>query len=183
MKSFKRISFLLSFFICASCSDELDFNQLDDYVNTPVITSALGYFTIVPAKFFNADGTVQGNSIVDISEFRGFEQAFIRDNVVKLVLNSEFRNEFDRDVTIRIDFLNNNGIITHRFEPAVIQSNDLNPSPFSEEIIIASNRNVLNTTQLRITVELEDTGTQMNPSDVSEFELKSAITFYLESKI
>ena len=183
MKSLQRISFILSFFICISCSDELDFNQLDDYVNTPEVTSALVYFTIVPAQYFNADGTVQSNSIEDNSDFRGFEHAFIRDNVVKLVFNSEFKNEFDRDVTVRIDLLNNNNIITHQFEPVIIQSNDLNPSPFSEEIIIASNTNVLNTTQLRITVELEDTGTQMNPSDVSEFELKSAVTFFLESKI
>lgn len=32
MKSSKKISFILSLFLIVSCSDSLDFNQLEDYV-------------------------------------------------------------------------------------------------------------------------------------------------------
>ena len=179
MKSLKKISFLLSFFLLFSCAESLDTSQLDDFVSEPIITSALTFFTAVPGQFFDATG-VQQNTITDISEFKGFEKGFVRDNVVKLDFNAEIKNEFDRDVTIQVEFLNVNNFITYSFTPIVVSDNDLD-FKYLEEIIIASNPNILTTTQVRISAEIENTGTQMNPSDTSEFEFKSAITFYIES--
>ena len=183
MKPFKKISFLLSFFVIISCYDSLDFDQIDDYVYKPVFTAALTYFKVTPAQFFDSSGTIQENSISDVSDFRGFKNNSIRNNVFKIVFNAEFKNEFDRDVTIQVDFLNENNIALYSFSPIFVESNNVNPPAFIEEVVIASNPNILNTTQVRIRADLENTGTQMNLNDTSEFEFKSSVTFYIESEL
>lgn len=183
MKSLQKISLILSLFILNSCYESLDFNQIDDYVSKPVFTSALTFFKVIPAKFFDSSGTIQQNSITDVSDFEIFQNSFIRDNVVKIVFNAETKNEFDRDVTIQVDLLNENNTSVYSFTPIFVESNNINPPLFTEEIVIASNLNILNTTQVRIRAKLENTGTQMNPNDTSEFEFKSSVTFYIESKL
>lgn len=182
MQSLKKISFIFSLLIVTSCYNSLDFDQIEDYISKPIYTAALTYLNVVPAKFFDSTGTVQQNSISDVSEFGGFDNYIVRNNVVKMVFNAEFKNEFDRDVTFKVAFLNDNDNVTYAFTPIFVESNDLNPPPFEEEVIINSNSIILTTTQVKITAELEDTGTQMNPLDISEFELKSSVTFYLESE-
>ena len=52
---------------------------------------------------------------------------------------------------------------------------------YLEEIEIASNSAILNTTQVKITAELENTGIQLNLNDPIEFEFKSSVTMYIES--
>lgn len=182
MKYLQKISLILSLFMLFSCYESLDVNQLDDYVSKPVFTAALTYFTVVPAKFFDSSGTIQENSISDISDFKPFENSTVRNNVVKMIFNAELKNEFDRDVTIQVEFLDDNDISIYSFVPIFVESEDVKPPPYEEEIIIASNPNILNATQVKLTAELENTGTQMNPSDTSEFEFKSSITIFLESE-
>lgn len=103
----------------------------------------------------------------------------IRGRVVKIVLNAELRNAFDRDVVVQIEFLDKN-IVIYSFKPIIVSNNHKNFLPFEEEIIVASNSNVLNTAQIRVTVALKNIGIQRNPNDINEFEFKSAITLYLE---
>lgn len=180
MKYFKKINILVSFFIFFSCYESLDVNQLDDYVYRPVVTSALTYFKFSPIQFFDSSGTIQEDSITDESEFKGFEYNFLRDNVVKLEFNAEIKNEFDRDVTVQVEFLNENNVLIYRFRAMVVEEGNLNYTSL-EEIVIASNPNILNTANVRVIVELENTGVQMNPADTSEFEFKSSVTLYIES--
>ena len=185
MKSSKKISFILSLFLIVSCSDSLDFNQLEDYVIKSKQTAPLIYFTAVPAQFFDTTRTIQQNSISDsavISDFNDFQNNLIRGRVVKIVLNAELRNAFDRDVVVQIEFLDKN-IVIYSFKPIIVSNNHKNFLPFEEEIIVASNSNVLNTAQIRVTVALKNIGIQRNPNDINEFEFKSAITLYLESNL
>jgi hypothetical protein len=185
MKSPKKISFIISLFLIVSCSDSLDFNQFEDYVPKSKYTTPLIYFTVFPAQFFDSTRTIQQNSISDsavISDFDDFQDNLIRGRVVKIVLNAELRNAFDRDVIVQIEFLDENAVI-YSFRPIIVTNNHRNFLPFEEEIIIASNSNVLNTAQIRVTVTLENIDIQMNPNDMSEFEFKSAITLFLESNL
>ena len=99
-----------------------------------------------------------------------------------MIFNAEFKNEFDRDVTIQVDFLNRNNIIIYSFSPIFVESFDVNPAPYEEEIIIANNLQVLNATQVKITASLENTTTQLNPTDTSEFDFKSSVTLFIESE-
>lgn len=180
MFSLKKIYTLLCFLVLTSCYESLDFEQLDNYVSKPVFTSSLIYLKLLPGHFFDDSGENQQNRISDITIFKGFENEFLRDNTVKVDFNVEVKNEFDREVTFEVDLLNDNNAIIYSFVPIVVQSNDLEYT-FFEEIIIAQNPNVLNTTKVRISVEIENGGDPLNPKDISEFELKSSMSLYVES--
>lgn len=178
----KKISLVLSLFLLTSCYESLDFDQINDYVFKPVFTTALTYFKVVPAQFFDSSGTIQQTSVSEVSDFQIFNNNFFSENIVKIVFNSEMKNEFDRDVTILFELLNGSNNTVYSFTPIFVESNSINPPPFIEEIIIASNPNIANATQVRITAKLENTGVQMDLNDTSEFEFKSAITYYSETE-
>ncbi|MBG7613539.1 hypothetical protein IU405_14890 [Polaribacter sp. BAL334] len=179
MKSSSKFAFIASIFLFFSCAESLDFNQIDDYVNKPIFKASLTYFTVVPADFFDSTGTIQQNSISETTNFDALQSKFVKDNLVKLDLDVAIKNEFDREVKIRVEFLNNN-VTVYTFTPIIIQGNTLNYK-YLEEIEIASNSAILNTTQVKITAELENTGIQLNLNDPSEFEFKSSVTMYIES--
>lgn len=177
-----KIVFVLGILLLNSCAEALDFNQLEDYVLQPVYTSALTYFKVTPIQFFDQNG-IQQNSREDITDFIVFENSYFRNNIVKLDFNAQFKNEFDRDVVIQVDFLDANNIVVYAFTTIIVESQDVSPPAYTEEIIIANHPNILSTTQVRFRAFLEDTGTQMNPLDTSEFEFKSSVSLFIESEI
>lgn len=179
MKLPNKISVIICFLVFSSCYESLDLNQLDNYVHKPVITSALTYFKMAPKQFFDANG-VQQNTRTDITDFKAFDNAFVRNNLVKTQFKAEIKNELDRDVTIQVEFLDQNDNTIYTFTPILVQEKDLNFT-YIEEIDIASNQNVLNTLKVKITAALENTGTQLNPNETSEFEFKSSVVLFFES--
>ncbi|WP_298780606.1 hypothetical protein [uncultured Polaribacter sp.] len=181
MKSKQKISFLLCFLMLTSCYQTLDFDQLDNYVLKPVYTSPITYFTVLPFQFFDSNG-IQQFSISEESEFPVFENSFFRDNVVKLDFNLEIRNEFDRNVILQIELIDNNNNSVYNFNSIEIDAGELNYS-FLEEIETTTNLNLTNTAKIRITAFIENTGTPMNSADTSEFVLKSSATIYIESSL
>ena len=181
MKAPIKVIILLCFFLLVSCYESLNFNQVDDYVSKSNFTSSLTYFTLVSAQFFDSNGN-QKNSVSDITNFYGFQNTYIKDNLVKLDFNAEIKNEFDREVTIQIDLLNNNNAVMYAFDPIIVESGNLNYL-FFKEIEIASNRNILNTEKVRITVRIDDTGAPMNANVTTEFVFKSSVVAFIESSI
>lgn len=181
MKFLKIIGLILSLFVVQSCYEKLDFDQLDDVVYRPVLTSSLTNFTLLPAQFFNSQG-VQQNSVSDTTIFDLLQDDLIQNDVFRIDFYVEMKNEFDRDLTIYVQFLDENNTVVYNFSPIQASSNTTNTT-YLEEIIIDQNPAILNTVRVLITVELENTGTQMNPNSTDEFELKSSITAYIESEI
>jgi hypothetical protein len=179
MKSINRISIILCLFILTSCYESLDFRQLDDVVFKPVFTSSLIHFTVVPSQFFDSAG-IQQNSISDITDIDGLQSWFNEEFLVKIDVNAEVINELDRGVTFTVELLNSDSDVVYTFTPIVIEAEDLNYS-YLEEVEIASNRGVLNSTKVRITAALENTGTPLDINDTRMFVFESSVTFYIES--
>lgn len=181
MKYFKTVFLFFLLFMVNSCAEKLDFNQIDNFVLKPVYSASLTNLTLLPWQFFNTLG-VQQSSIEDVSNFEVFQDPFIRNNVVKVDFYAAIKNDFDRAVTINIDFLDDNNNLVYRFNPIQVSSKDLNFT-YLEEIDLTVNPSVRNTLKVRIEAELENTGTSMNPNSLEEFQLKSSVTVYIESKI
>lgn len=175
----KNILIFFFFLALTSCVDDLDFNQFEDYSVTPEITTALTSFKILPIQFYNSAG-IQESERTDITDFRIFDNSFVNDNLVKLEFNIEVKNEFDRDFTILIDFLNVNNSITHRFQEIKINANNLD-FKFLEEIDVNTNLNVKNTSKVRVTVKMDDALTPLDPNGTTEFELKSSLKLYFDT--
>lgn len=181
MKLPQTISFVLSFFLLTSCYESLDFDQIDDYVYEPIFTSALTYFSVSPFQFFNSMG-IQENEITHIDDFQAFQRDFVRNSVVKVDFNVQVKNEFDRNVSITFEFLNNNMEAVYSTIEIFVDRNNLTHT-FLEEIVIADHPEILNASFVRAKATVEDTGTPMDPNDTSEFEFKSSITLYIKSEL
>ncbi|WP_439132550.1 hypothetical protein [Polaribacter sp.] len=178
MNPLKKASVLLGFLLLTSCAENLNFSQIKDYVLQPILTSSLTFFSVQPSQFFDSNG-VQQNSRQDITEFDLFQDSIISDNVVKMVFNATFKNEFDRGANIKIDLLNSSDDVVYNFSSIFIERRDLNPPAYEEEIILASNPDIFTATKVRIIASLENTGKPMNPLDTSEFEFKSSVTLFI----
>ena len=99
---------------------------------------------------------------------------------MRLEFNAEIKNELDRDVTINVDFLDRISRLTYSFTAIIVDSNDLDYI-YLEAIDIVSYPDILNTSKVRVRLELENTGVPLNPMDTSEFEFKSSVTLFIES--
>jgi len=181
MKRVLQLSVICCLLLFNSCYEELDFDQINDYVYKPVVTSSLTFFSVVPGQFFNNLG-VQETSVTSVSDFRVFEDSFVKEDIVRIDFSTLIKNEFDREVTIDVSFLDDNNAVLYQFASIVIPAGDLE-NTYTEEVFVNANPAIVNTTKVRIRAELEDTGTSMNPNDTSEFELKSSVTLYIESEI
>jgi hypothetical protein len=180
MKLLHKISIVIFFFICTSCYESLDFNQLDHYLEKPVLTSSFIYFNALPKQFFDASGMVQKNTISEAIDFQIFENGFIKENVVEMDFNIEIENQFDREVKVYIEFINKNGLVIYTFAPIEVASNNLDYK-FLEQIVISENPGILNVSKIKLTLELEETGVQMNPNNTNEFKFKSSLTYFVET--
>ena len=181
MKSPIKTGIIVCFFVLTSCYESLDFNQLDNFVSKPVFTFSLNYFSLVPSQFFSPSG-VQESTISDVTNLEIFQYDNSTIDIVKLDFNAEIKNDFDREVTISVEFLDNENRVVHTLNSMTVTSKNLIYKYF-EEIEIASNPDLLNSIKVKISIELEDTGTSLDPNDTSEFEFKSAVTLYIESSL
>jgi hypothetical protein len=179
MISPKKISLVLGLFLLISCYESLDFKQLNEFLVKPVFTLALNYFSIVPSQFISSNGTQQ-ISITDVTEIKGLQDVYITNDIVRLEFNAEIKNELDRGVTINVDFLDRISRLTYSFTAITIESNDLDYI-YLEAIDIVAYPDILNTSKVRVRLELENTGVPLNPNDTSEFEFKSSVTLFIES--
>ena len=170
---------LVYLFLLTSCYESLDFNLLNEFLVKPVFTLSLNYFSIVPSQFISSNGTQQ-ISITDITEINGLQDVYITNDIVRLEFNAEIKNELDRGVTISVDFLDRIGGLTYSFTAITVESKGLDYI-YLEAIDIVAYPDILNTSKVRVKLELENTGAPFNLDDTSEFEFKSSATLFIES--
>lgn len=174
----KIISFIILFALL-SCSEKLDFSQIEDYKATPEYTVSLTYFKIRPIHFFNQSG-VQESERTDVTDFRVFENNFLRNNLVKVDFNVEIKNEIDKDFTIEATFLDSNNNLTHRFQNMNVNASDLN-FKFNETIDVTLKPGVKNTTKVNIKIKVNNPNPPLIPTDTNEFEFKSSAKIYIDT--
>ena len=182
MNSLKKVIYVFTTLFLLSCSQDLDFNQVDDYYTTPIFTSSVTYFAVSPNKFVDPTGTFQVTEIEDISDFRLFDNGYIKSNLVRLDFNVEVNNEIDRDFTIEFELLGDNNNLIYKLQDLKVEGSKLNILPV-EIIDINLNKNVRNTTKVKILIKLDDTSIPLDINDNGVFELNSSATLYLETKL
>lgn len=175
---------VICFFLCSlfltSCSQNLDFTQIDDFTSLPVYKTSLAYFKITPSKFLDP---TTGNEIdlpADVSDFRIFEKEYVKKYLVKAVFNVEVKNELDRDVTIQAIFLDDSNNIIYQFNQINITANDLD-FKYEETVDVSTNQNIVNATRISVKINLTPSTTPLSPTDTSELEFKSTATIFIET--
>ncbi|AUC86448.1 hypothetical protein CW731_14680 [Polaribacter sp. ALD11] len=185
MKFLKNVFPLLCTILFFSCSQTLDFDQLDGYTIKPTISTSLTFFTIDAASFATAVGVPIITEISEKSDFKLFENSFIKQNLIQLDFDIEVRNEFNRDFTIEILLLDEDDTIIYTFNAFLglkVAANNLN-FKHKEVIDIEANQNVKNFTRVEIKLSLDDKFTPLDILDVGRIKFKSAATIYLEAPL
>jgi len=161
-----------------SCSQELDFNQVDDFSASPVLEVSVIDFTLLPVQFFNEMGQ-QDSTRTQTTDFLIFENNFVRNNIVRIEFNAEIINEIDKEFILELAFLDGNDNITHAFTPIEVPANTLITN-FMETVNVQDNPIIKNTQRFRFSARFKNPNPPLRPSDPNRFILKSSAKIYIE---
>tara|TARA_B100000795_G_scaffold49413_1_gene32450 strand:- start:71 stop:625 length:555 start_codon:yes stop_codon:yes gene_type:complete len=184
MNLLKIYSTILVAFFFLSCSQPLDFEQVEEYTFMPSISSSLAFFSIDASNFNTIiSGISVPTEVNETSDFKLLENSFIKQNLVKLDFHFEIRNEFNNVFLLDVNLLDAESNIIHKvFEGFEISSNTLE---IREEVLrtIENFPEVVNFTKVQFIIGLKDTSITLNASSLSKIECKSSVVIHLESNI
>ena len=184
MNSLKIYSTVLITFFFLSCSQPLDFEQLEEYSFKPSISSPLVFFSLDASDFTTTiSGIPEAVDKNETSDFKLLENSFIKQNLVQLDFNYEIKNEFNRVFLLDVNLLDAGNNTVHKvFEGFEIRGNSLDISG-EILIIIEDFPEILNFTKVQFILGLKDTSTTLGASNFNKIECKSSVVMHLESNI
>ncbi|MCD9575590.1 hypothetical protein [Flavobacterium soyae] len=176
-----RISIaLFSAVLFLSCSSDLDFDQIDDFVLEPVYVANLAYFNVTADQI---DDNGQGQQIPpDVEEFDVFKKKFFTDNLVKAELNFEIENTINRAFEIELQFIDANNQLLETIDLAVpTYTGGSNIIQYPTEVFEGERLNLLKKTMKIGFVVTTVTGS--GSGDISgNLKFKSGATVYMKVK-
>ena len=166
----------------SSCVKDVDFDQVENVVLTPVIASSVLY-TDVEASRFSENGTELETVSDTIANIEIFTDDFVLDNLVKAELTFEAVNTINRTFGLQVDFLNDLDNVQHTF------SFDADASPAGDEVTTEyievfediSLEALKTTRKMIVTLRLYPStdGSSLDENSTGTISLKSKGTFYL----
>ena len=167
-----------------SCSQPLDFKQLEEYTIMPSISSSLVFFSIDAANFNTIiSGIPAATEVNETTDFKLLENSFIKQNLVQLDFNFEIKNEFNRVFLLDINLLDAQSNTIHKvFDGFEISGNALKISA-EMVLIIEDFPEVVNFTKVQFILGLKDTTKILDATSLSKIECKSSLVMHLESTI
>ncbi|MGY0408178.1 MAG: hypothetical protein ACWIPJ_07480 [Polaribacter sp.] len=178
MSKLKKSVFFFLLCLLVSCSQKLDFNQIDNYKSTPSYSISLSYFTVKASNFT----AISSSEISETTEFRIFENNLIGDNLVKLDFDYKIKNEFNRDFTMEITLLDNNDVLIYKLKDLKIAAKNLIFKQ-KEEIDLKVNPNVRNFTKVKVVIRLDNATIPITTSDLGDINFQSSATVHLETTL
>ena len=184
MNLLKIYSTVLITIFFLSCSQPLDFKQLEEYKIMPSISSSLVYFSIDASNFNTIiSGIPAATEVNETTDFKLLENSFIKQNLVQLDFNFKIKNEFNRIFLLDINLLDAQSNTIHKvFDGFEISGNALDISA-EVVLIIEDFPEVLNFTKVQFIIGLKDTTTILDATSLSKIEFKSSVVMHLESTI
>lgn len=182
MFSYNKLYLFLCLLVLFSCSQSLDFDQIEEYSAKPSFSVALASLTLDSSNFIVSSGIPVITVIDKQSDFKLFDHSFIKQNLVKLDFNFEIRNEFNRDFTMEISLLDENNLLVYKLQDLKINAKNL---LFKQEEIIsvAVNPNIVNFTKVDVKLVLDDATNPITASDIGKLIFESSITVHLEKSL
>ena len=184
MNLLKIYSTVLITIFFLSCSQPLDFKQLEEYTIMPSISSSLVFFSIDASNFNTIiSGLPAAIEVNETTDFKLLENSFIKQNLVQLDFNFEIKNEFNHVFLLDINLLDAQGNTIHKvFDGFEISGNALKISA-EMVLIIEDFPEVVNFTKVQFIIGLKDTTTILDATSLSKIEFKSSVVMHLESTI
>ena len=118
----------MAILLLVSCVKDVDFNQAENVVLTPVATASIVY-TEVEASRFSENG-IELETVTDtITDIELFNENFVLDNLVKAELIFESTNTINRTFGLQVDFISDIDEQLHTL------SFDAESSPTGNEVV------------------------------------------------
>ena len=171
------ISFIV---LLCSCSERLDFSQIEDFSLAPVVESSLVFFTLNQLSFFDDAHTLEEQPVVnDVTNFSFLQNEWVQENLVKVDFDIHVNNQFDRDFDVVFIFFDANNVQTYAIQPMRIAKNEQDFN-HQERINILENEQFLRATKVQVMIQLlpSSDGTSLDPLVAQTIAFKSAGTFY-----
>jgi len=184
MNLLKIYSTVLITIFFLSCSQPLDFKQLEEYTIMPSISSSLVFFSIDASNFNTIiSGLPAATEVNETTNFKLLENSFIKQNLMQLDFNFKIKNDFNRIFLLDINLLDAQSNTIHKvFDGFEISGNALDISA-EVVLIIEDFPEVLNFTKVQFIIGLKDTTTILDATSMSKIEFKSSVVMHLESTI
>jgi len=184
MNLLKIYSTVLITIFFLSCSQPLDFKQLEEYTIMPSISSSLVFFSIDASNFNTIiSGLPAATEVNETTNFKLLENSFIKQNLMQLDFNFKIKNDFNRIFLLDINLLDAQSNTIHKvFDGFEISGNALDISA-EVVLIIEDFPEVLNFTKVQFIIGLKDTTTILDATSLSKIEFKSSVVMHLESTI
>jgi hypothetical protein len=187
MKFPQMLSAFIGTILFFSCSQPLDFDQLNQYSPNQVISVPFILFAVDDTDFDSTATPVP--TIFEKSDFKILDGTFLKESLIQLEFDFEIKNEikraFDIEIILRELDLDDSdpstdGAIVHNFFLNV-DASDLN---FTEKVIVttADVPDIVNFLRTEIKLTLENDSIPIDPADAGTLEFKSGITVYLKAK-
>lgn len=179
----KILPLIFGFSIFLSCTDNIDFSQLEDYRVTPEYIGSLVSFSLSPNQFFDETTDNQKFQLIEKSSLRLIESDLMKKKIVKIDFNAEIINEFNNDFTVQIIFFDANNLPTYIFQDMIVSASDIN-FDFIETIEVKNNPDIKNTLKIKIIITINNPLTVLDSSDLStELKFKSSLKLYFDSDL
>ena len=168
----------LLFFI-ASCTEEQDFNQIDDLRVTPTLASGLFYLES-DEETINAAGALSSFYFQEIN-FEAFNEQYVAERLLEGVITYEMDNTTSKELRIIIEFLDEAGqpldteIFTIEANPSETVVREVIYGPEGEPIEILTN-----TSSLRITANNLSDDTSVSSAEDPKLILRSGGEFLFQ---
>ncbi len=160
-----------------SCVVNADFDQINLDIE-PEFSTPLVYFELNQLDFLDDTGTIEIESISDLTDLEIFQSTTVRDNLIRVDFQFEIRNTFDRRFVAEMELLSANDDVVFAFNPLFVQESE--QTFFSrQEIIISENPNILNTRKARVKITLVPVSTSLDPDVERKLEFRSTGEFFL----
>lgn len=180
MKRLHRSVLLLTGFLCLtlSCSEEQDFNQIDDLSVTPTLASGLFYFESDEATINSAGALTFYSQEVNFDAFNG---EYVAERLLEGVILYEMDNTTSKELRIIIEFLDDAGrpldreIFTIEADPADTVVREVPYGPEGKPIEILTN-----TSSLRVFANNLSDGTSVSSNEEPKIVFRSGAEFLFE---
>ncbi|MDG5492488.1 hypothetical protein [Psychroserpens sp. SPM9] len=185
MKRFKKVVFgliCLMLIFLNSCVSDVDFDQTENILPTPVFESSLMYSNLEAPNFIDEATQQEVIILTDTTRLEYINSDFFVDQLIKTNLNFQFANSLDRHFSIDFEFVNDADELRYLAEievppgqpnaPSVVVSNFLIEEP---ELSVFEEA-----TKLIFKITLPPSTNPIDTNTLGRLELDSKVTFYFE---
>ena len=166
-------------FLAQSCTEEQDFDQIDDLSITPTLASGLFYFESDEATINSAGGLTTFYS--QEVNFDAFNEQYVAERLLEGAITYEIDNTTSKELRIFIDFLNEAGqpldreVFTIEANPSETVVREVIYGPDGKPIDILAN-----TSSLRVTANNLGDGSSVSSAEDPKIIFRSGAQFVFQ---